>query len=234
MTIWSHIVKSPRFLDNSPMPEQPDRPPSGNAPPPGRRARRALVVRQALFDAGFALFERQPVGLVSVLDITEKADVAKGVFYLHFHSKDEYLLQLWAEAHRRFLERAQIAAQSCRSNPARLSAVVRELVAFSRNAPAASRFWMRMLGYFPDEIGPPGALAEVRRAYTLHLAALLAGVPAERVANRDVQTASLMDSLCWSILNAEALDGRWLDTESIIKAISSVVRSTGVSTIGGP
>ena len=47
--------------------------------PLGRRARKALAVRQALFDAGLSAFERQPIGLVSILDITEAADVAKGV-----------------------------------------------------------------------------------------------------------------------------------------------------------
>jgi AcrR family transcriptional regulator len=57
-------------------------------------ARKVLAVRQARFDAGLAAFERQPISLVSILDITEAADVAKGVFHLHFRSKDEYLLAL--------------------------------------------------------------------------------------------------------------------------------------------
>jgi len=70
----------------------------------GRRARKALATRNAVFEAGLTAFENRPVGVVSVLDITEASDVAKGVFYIHYRGKDEFLIALWEFVQRTLLD----------------------------------------------------------------------------------------------------------------------------------
>lgn len=190
------------------------------AAPLGRRARKALAVRQSLFDAGLAAFDRQPIGLVSVLDITETADVAKGVFYLQFHSKDEYLLALWEEVQQRFLITARAAASECKSETARLTATVAALLSFARQAPAAARFWLRMSGFFPDEIGEPGHLTHLRQAYLQQLGAVITGPTAATTGEQGLRQALIVDTLAWAAVSAEIRDGApLLEEERLVKSI---------------
>jgi len=57
---------------------------------PARRPdRRRLRTRGAILDAGITLFAARPMDSVSIDDITEAADIAKGSFYNHFKDKDE-------------------------------------------------------------------------------------------------------------------------------------------------
>lgn len=199
-----------------------------------RRARKALAVRQALFEAGLAAFERQPIGLVSILDITEAADVAKGVFYLQFRSKDDYLLALWEEVQGRFLDAARNAVIDCRELSARIDTVTREFMSFVRREPASARFWIRMSGYFPDEIGEPGYLTRIRREYTQQLAALIAGKNISRLRSCDRRTATLVDTLCWSVVNATVQHGEApIDIQTLVNAVRAALPPSGRDTARG-
>lgn len=194
--------------------------------PVGRRARKALAVRQALFEAGLSAFERQPIGLVSILDITEAADVAKGVFYLQFKSKDDYLLALWEEVQRRFLAEVRSAAVDCRSQAARLEAAVAQFESFARHSPAATRFWIRMSSCFPDEVGQPGHLSRIRQDYIEKLAIIVTRKTPETLASRDTRIALVLDSLCWAIVSAEVQMAEPLfDTRGLVKAIQAATRT---------
>jgi len=197
-------------------------------PPLGRRERKALAVRQALFDAGLTAFERQPVGLVSVLDITETADVAKGVFYLQFRSKDDYLLALWEEVQKRFLSTARPLVEKRRSPDARLEAMVDSLRAFVRSSPAAARFWLRMSGYFPDEIGEPGHVSNLRRNYIHCLAELMSGRPSDRPVPADIERAEVFDVLGWAAVGAELREGTpRIDAVALVKATQAALSTAG-------
>lgn len=194
--------------------------------PLGRRARKALAIRQALFDAGLTAFERQPIGLVSILDITEAADVAKGVFYLQFKSKDDYLLALWEEVQGRFLDTARTAVIDCGDRSARIDMITREFMSFAHDAPAAARFWIRMSSYFSDEIGEPGHLARIQQEYAQQFAALIAGKTVSRLTARDLRTATLVDTLCWAAARAEVQQGEsLLDAKTLVKAIRAALPS---------
>ncbi len=194
----------------------------------GRRARKALAVRQALFEAGLAAFERQPIGLVSVLDITEKADVAKGVFYLQFRSKDDYLLALWEEVQGRFLDGLRSAAIDRRSASARIDAAAREFLSFSRQSPATVRFWLRMSSYFPDEIGEPEHLSRIRQEYLQQLACVIVGKTVSALRPRDLQTAVLIDAISWAVINAELHSGGPVLNESrLVKVIRAMLAASG-------
>lgn len=206
------------YADNDSMIKAPPNQTDG-LEPRGRRARKALAVRQALFDAGLAAFERQPIGLVSVLDITEAADVAKGVFYLQFKSKDDYLLRLWEEVQRRFLDTVRTAALDCRSQAARVEAAVEQFESFAQHSSAATRFWIRMSSYFPDEVGQPGHLSRIRHEYIKQLAAIVTRKTPEELTSCDTRRALVLDSLCWAIVSAEAQTGEILfDTQCLVKA----------------
>lgn len=192
--------------------------------PLGRRARKALAVRKALFDAGLAAFERQPIGLVSILDITEAADVAKGVFYLQFKSKDDYLLALWEEVQGRFLDRIRTAAVDRGSIAERAEVAAQQFASFAKDSPAAARFWIRMSSYFPDEVGPPGHLTGIRREYIQQLASIISGKNRDKLVARDVRTSLALDSVCWAVVSAEAHTGEPLfEDRTMAAAVHTVM-----------
>lgn len=60
-----------------------------NPAPSTRTDRRRLRTRAALLEAGRRLFSERGVGGVTIQQITEAADVAKGSFYNHFESRED-------------------------------------------------------------------------------------------------------------------------------------------------
>lgn len=192
--------------------------------PLGRRARKAMALRQTLFSAGLTAFERQPIGLVSILDITEEADVAKGVFYLHFKSKDGYLLALWEDIQRGVLDGIRAANTECRSHVDRVEATVRHFANLPRHSPGAARFWIRMASYFPDEVGEPGHLARIHQEYLQQLAATLAGRTFDELNPVDVRNALLTDSICWAVIKSSMSTGETLcDDAELVRIVASAI-----------
>lgn len=55
------------------------------------RKERANQTRQKIVDAAFSLMSSKPLAEIKVEDITERAGVAKGTFYVHFKSKEDVL-----------------------------------------------------------------------------------------------------------------------------------------------
>ncbi len=227
MTMRSKFVKSALDRENGHMPSNSENQPQEDALKPlGRRARKAMAVRQSLFAAGLAAFERQPIGLVSILDITEEADVAKGVFYLHFKSKDEYLLALWEDVQRSFLDGARAATLECRSYTNRIEATVRHYARITQDSSAAARFWIRMSSYFPDEVGEPGHLARIHQEYVQQLAATLAGRSFDELTPEDVRAALLADSICWAVINTSISTGEPLcDDVAMVRMVASAIKT---------
>jgi len=83
---------------------------------PGRRARKKARTRREIFDAAMALFERQGFDAVTVEQICQAADVARGTFFLHFPAKSallpEWNSQLASELRARLAEpRGSAAAE---------------------------------------------------------------------------------------------------------------------------
>lgn len=160
--------------------------------PIGRRQRKARAVRHALIEAALTAFNRQPIGLVSVLDITEAADVAKGVFYLHFRSKDEFLLAIWELVHDTLLERAKLAVNAPVPGGDRIETIVGSFYDSIVSDPRHARFCLRMMSYLPDEVGPPGRLTELRRNYIERLGQFL--LPG----GENSDAAGHLDALIWA------------------------------------
>lgn len=58
------------------------------------RKEKATQTRQNILDAALSLMSTRPIADVKVEDITEKAGVAKGTFYVHFKSKEAVLHEI--------------------------------------------------------------------------------------------------------------------------------------------
>lgn len=200
--------------------------PSAESTPLGRRARKARATRLALFEAGLAAFEHRPLGVVSVLDITEASDVAKGVFYLHFRGKDEYLIALWEFVQGAFLAGAAERVDPCRSRRARLEGATAYFFGRIEGAARECRFWLRMASYFGDEIGEPGRMHRLRQEYLRQLAVLLAGAPPSVVGAPELHVASVVDGACWGLISrALQLDASPLDEAGFVRAVAGAVRA---------
>jgi AcrR family transcriptional regulator len=63
----------------------------------GRRERRRQATRENLLRAALSLISDRGIYATRVVDITARADVAKGAFYLHFTSKSHLVAELLAE-----------------------------------------------------------------------------------------------------------------------------------------
>src|SRR5690349_10717909 len=57
------------------------------APTPGRQQRRTEQTRSRLIDAALQLFLERGYDAVSIGEITERADLGAGTYYLHFRDK---------------------------------------------------------------------------------------------------------------------------------------------------
>lgn len=68
------------------------------------RKERANQTRQKILDAAFSLLSSKPIADVKVEDITEKAGVAKGTFYVHFKSKEDVLHDVEMDAMEELLQ----------------------------------------------------------------------------------------------------------------------------------
>jgi AcrR family transcriptional regulator len=72
--------------------------------PLSRRERKKERTRQEIYRAAMELFVARGYDAVTVEDICEAADVAKGTFFLHFPTKDALLLEYGKEAARELAE----------------------------------------------------------------------------------------------------------------------------------
>lgn len=77
------------------------------------RTKPAELRREELLDAAQQLFLDKGLGATSIDDIASAAHVAKGTFYLYFPSKEALLLALQERFVAGFLERLELAMESC-------------------------------------------------------------------------------------------------------------------------
>lgn len=210
-------------------------PPRAEASKPlGRRARKALAVRQALFDAGLSAFEREPIARVSILDITEGADVAKGVFYRHFKSKDDYLLELWEHVQHKFLDTVRDAILDRPPETPRVETVIRQFAILAQANPQTTRFWIRMMSYFPDEVGEPGHLTRIHQEYIDQLTGIFAGGNPGQPTPDDLRAAIIVNAISWAMINLGlSLDELLFDEETVVRLTTSAIKTLGRSG-GGP
>jgi TetR/AcrR family transcriptional regulator, transcriptional repressor for nem operon len=86
------------------------------------RTKPAEERRADLLEAGRALFLSKGVAATSLQDITSRAGVSKGLFYLYFQSKDDLLQALQDQFTAELADRIRAAANSAEDWGARLDA----------------------------------------------------------------------------------------------------------------
>jgi AcrR family transcriptional regulator len=89
------------------------------------RTKPAEQRRAELLAAGRALFLAKGIAATSLDDVTQRAGVSKGLFYLYFASKEDLVLALQEQFSREVAERMGAAAATQANWPARLDACVR-------------------------------------------------------------------------------------------------------------
>lgn len=88
------------------------------------RTKPAEQRRADLLEAGRTLFLSKGVAATSLEDITSRAGVSKGLFYLYFHSKDDLLQALQDQFSAELADRIRAATNSAADWGARLDACV--------------------------------------------------------------------------------------------------------------
>ena len=89
------------------------------------RTKPAEQRRAELLAAGRELFLAKGIAATSLDDVTQRAGVSKGLFYLYFASKEDLVLVLQEQFSREVAERMGTAAATQAGWPARLDACVR-------------------------------------------------------------------------------------------------------------
>jgi AcrR family transcriptional regulator len=74
-----------------------------------RKKRKALETKQAIVEAGIKLFYDKGFTKTKISDITEKANVAHGTFYVYFKSKEDFFISILTMSRKELLENADEA-----------------------------------------------------------------------------------------------------------------------------
>jgi AcrR family transcriptional regulator len=123
----------------------------------GRIVRRRARTRQALLDAAETLFAAQGVDAVSIDEIANRADVAKGTFYNYFTDKDTLAREL-SDATRLDLEAAIARLNDRIDDPAmRVARAFCCVLRFGLDHPDRARAMMRMHPHATDPDAPTNA-----------------------------------------------------------------------------
>jgi TetR/AcrR family transcriptional regulator, transcriptional repressor for nem operon len=91
------------------------------------RTKPAEQRRADLLQASKELFLSEGVAATSLEDITSRAGVSKGLFYLYFRSKDELLVALQDQFSVELAERIRVATDATEDWPAKLDACVQAI-----------------------------------------------------------------------------------------------------------
>lgn len=131
-----------------------------------RRERKRQETRAALLDSALALVKQRGVYGTRVEDITERADVGKGVFYNYFDSKDAVVAALLSDGVD-MLQRDYIAASGEASEPSmRLANLVKAHERFFDDHPEYSLLFHQARGVL--QLGQSG-VEQLRAVFVRYL-----------------------------------------------------------------
>lgn len=68
-----------------------------DTPPPSRHERRRLQTRKLLIQATLQLVLEKGYDAISIQDITDRADLGRGTFYIHFKDKEEVVWTMFQD-----------------------------------------------------------------------------------------------------------------------------------------
>ncbi len=74
-----------------------------------KKRRKALETKLSIIEAGIKLFYEKGFTKTKISDITEKANVAHGTFYVYFKSKEDFFISILTMSRKELLENAEEA-----------------------------------------------------------------------------------------------------------------------------
>lgn len=127
---------------------------------PGSRAGPDHPSWRMLLDAGQALAESSSLAGIAISDVTAKAGLAKGTFYVHFAGRNDYLIALFSDVCAHIEERVVAAARLREPGLPRLTAGITELLEACIQTPGARTLLVE--SRHDPVLGPEAASALVR------------------------------------------------------------------------
>jgi AcrR family transcriptional regulator len=154
------------------------------------RTKPAEERRADLLEAGRELFLAKGVAATSLDDITRRAGVSKGLFYLYFRSKDDLMAALHVQFSTRLADRIRTATDAVTDWPAKLDACVNAIFGSYQERDELHEVLFR----------PGGHVAESHRAtHALVLNAITDIFASGKAAGAfDVEDPEATAVLCWA------------------------------------
>lgn len=154
------------------------------------RTKPAEERRADLLEAGRELFLAKGVAATSLDDITSRAGVSKGLFYLYFRSKDDLLAALHVQFSARLADRIRTAVGMAADWPAKLDACVQAIFDGYRERDDLREVLFRPGSHVPDSH---------RATHALVLDAISEIFAGGKAAGTfDVEDPEATAALCWA------------------------------------
>lgn len=197
---------------------------AGEELPPAPRQERSRLKREALLDAGLALFAERGYEATTIEDVAERSGVAVGSFYQHFRSKRQLLLVLM-DCLLDEVARMEIPMESIEDLDPRaaLTETVRSSLSLDWRYAGIHRAWAEAITRDNDL----AALNTAVEDWTASVATLLFGatqlLPGAR-RDLDVQTlAWLITMLFWKIAGRGAMER---PSEAVVQGMTHILFHT--------
>jgi AcrR family transcriptional regulator len=123
----------------------------------GRRDRRKIATRQALLDAARSLLVSRSMDALSVDEIVERADVARGTFYNYFPDKDALERELASRTRSRIEDEIARVNEGVRDPAQRIARAFCSVVRLGISAPKEAAAMMRLFPRATDPVAPINA-----------------------------------------------------------------------------
>lgn len=120
----------------------------------GRRDRRKLATRQALLDAARSLLVSRSMDALSVDEIVERADVARGTFYNYFRDKDALERELASQTRARIEGEIARVNEGVRDPAERIGRAFLSVLRLGVSAPQQATAMMRLFPHATDPAAP--------------------------------------------------------------------------------
>lgn len=185
-----------------------------------------------LFDAAFAVLQRNGYEDMTVADILREAGLSTRSFYRHFESKDELLAAMYRREAERAADRVQAAVSGASSPRLALEAWVDEILSIGHDRKKAAR--AAVMASAVTARGERHSV-EARNALRL-LTAPLKAILAEGAADgsfpvvHPARDASLIQAVAWAAAGLEPSRGpRWNRSDAREAVLSFCFRALGAT-----
>lgn len=150
--------------------------PKAKAPDPQllttRVERRKEKTRRTLMEVALSLFYEKGIYLTKIEDVTARADIGKGTFYLYFETKESILLAVLEEGLDRLLVQATEAVETAKPGWDRIGAMIRSQLDFYQAHPEYLLLFHQVCGLLQLKTGAVRELKEVYDRYLNRLGRL--------------------------------------------------------------